>query len=374
MVDQKLRILIYSDYFFPSKGGSENYALDLATKLTDSGHQVAVITSSKSEDDERFAFRINRLNKPISIKGLNVNFLEIPKIVKEFRPDIFHINYQSGGENFLILLLRKLRIPVTLTYHADHVVLLGRIIDEIQALSTFRLVDRILVQTERDRNKFLLMGLNPSRVTLFRFNGIDTSKYSCDDLGEHKSGECKVICVARLDDSHKYKGIGRLIEMVNQERELFSDDLISLTIVRDGNQRVEYEESVKKFGLKNVNFLGNLSDDDLIRELCKSGFMILLSIDKAEGFGRVALEAISCGIPVAVSRFAGISEIIKKYESGFVFNPLSDTGTFGRILSINRNDFKRQELIDNGRRMIHDEKLGIADTVKQTVDVYFQTL
>ena len=43
-----LRILIYSDHFFPSVGGSENYALDLATELTRQGHEVGVITTDEA--------------------------------------------------------------------------------------------------------------------------------------------------------------------------------------------------------------------------------------------------------------------------------------------------------------------------------------
>jgi glycosyltransferase involved in cell wall biosynthesis len=372
--NERLRVLIYSDYFFPSTGGSENYCLDLATELSRQGHQVGVITATKADTESDFPFDVYQLSKPLSIKGLNINFLEIPNILKKFKPDVFHINYQSGGENFLILLLKMLHFPVILTYHADHVVPLGRTIDKMQAISTFRLVDKILVQTERDRNNFLSIGLNPSKLSLFRFNGIDTSKYRCDNFAERKLERCRVICVARLDDSHKYKGIGRLIEMAGQEKDLFSGDLISLILVGDGNKKVEYEKSVEKAGLKGVNFLGNLSNGDLISEICKSSFLILPSIDKAEGFGRVALEAISCGIPVAVSEFAGTSEIIKKYNSGLVFNPFSSQGIFSRILTITGDDLKIRTLTENGRQMIQEEKLRLVDTVKHTVEIYLQAL
>ena len=133
-----LRVLIYSDHFFPSIGGSENYALDLALELTRQGHVVGIITAEPVSDADTFPFRVFRLRKPFSPRRMNLNFLEIPAISKLFKPDIFHINYQTGGENLLIPLLKVMRIPFTITYHADHIVTLGRMIDEFQLVSTFR--------------------------------------------------------------------------------------------------------------------------------------------------------------------------------------------------------------------------------------------
>ncbi|KPV46357.1 hypothetical protein SE19_05885 [Acidiplasma aeolicum] len=66
-------------------------------------------------------------------------------IIKIYNPDIFHINYQTGGENIIIPFLKILHIPIIITYHPDHVVTLGKIIDELQLLSTFRSVDSIMV-------------------------------------------------------------------------------------------------------------------------------------------------------------------------------------------------------------------------------------
>ena len=52
-----LRIMIYSDHFYPSLGGSENYALDLATELTRQGHSVAVVTAQKEFDADTPLFQ-----------------------------------------------------------------------------------------------------------------------------------------------------------------------------------------------------------------------------------------------------------------------------------------------------------------------------
>jgi len=163
------RIIIYSDHFFQSVGGRENYELDLAYELTRQGYIVAVMMAESTSNQDYFPFRVYWINKPFSSHNINFNFLDVPKIVRDFRPDVFHISYQTGGENLLIILLKFLKLPIVLTYHADHVVLLGRMLDKIQSLTTFRFVNRILVQTERDYDAFVRCGVKESKLVLTRF-------------------------------------------------------------------------------------------------------------------------------------------------------------------------------------------------------------
>ena len=188
-----LRILIYSDHFYPSIGGSENYALDLATELTRQGHSVGVITAEKESVVDSFPFKIFKLGKPFSPHRINLNFFEMPGIVKRFRPDILHINYQTGWENLLIPLLKIMRVPFIITYHADHVVTLGRMIDELQIISTFRCAESIMVQSKRDEEKFKRRGFPEKKLSLSRFNGIDTKRYKCASK-QNKTGNSIKLC------------------------------------------------------------------------------------------------------------------------------------------------------------------------------------
>ena len=370
------RIIIYSDHFFPSIGGSENYALDLAHELTRQGHFVAVITAEGTSNQDNFPFKVYRIKRPLSLHNINFNFLEVPGIVKKFRPDVFHISYQTGGENLLIILLKFLRVPIILTYHADHVVPLGRMIDRIQALTTFRFVNKILVQTERDYNAFVRMGVKKERLTLMRFNGIDTNKYICPKDSKNTSSQIRIVCIARLDDSHKYKGVEQLINMISSAVSKPGIDDFEFMVIGSGNMKNYYLDLSCSLGITNIYFLGNVDDQHLIEELCKSDFLILPSIDKAEGFGRVALEAISAGIPVVVSIYAGISELIVRYEAGITYNPLTERPE--RVLEIIREVYsdqnKYRKYIENGVNMLHSEDLTLGMSVKRTIRIYKELL
>lgn len=374
MSEVSLRVLIYSDHFFPLIGGSENYAFDLASELSRHGHHVGVITSQRKFEKDNFSFKIFRLQRPFSLFRINLNFLEIPRIIKDYQPDIFQINYQTGGENILIPLLKILKLPIVITYHADHVVTLGRMLDELQLLSTFRLANTIMVQSERDEIKFKKRGISQGKLRLIRFSGIDTEKYKCSSKHVFKEKNIKLLCIARLDTSHKYKGVDKLIEGIKSLKNEELNFKLSLNIIGDGNLRKPYEEECRVANIDNIKFLGDLSFEDLINQICQANFLILPSINKAEGFGRVALEALSCGTPVIVSKYAGIAELVSKYDAGVVYDP-DDFIELVRILKpVTDNPARLKKIVENGKTLITEESLSLNTVTEKIIHSYYSIL
>jgi glycosyltransferase involved in cell wall biosynthesis len=371
---RKLRILIYSDHFFPSIGGSENYAFDLASQLVNYGHVVGVITSQRNLEEDNFSFSIYRLKKTFSIYKINFGFFEIPAIIKKFRPDVIQINYQTGGENILIILLKILNIPFVITYHADHIRLIGKVIDEFQLLSTFRLAKVIMVQSERDDKKFRKKGIDSRKLKLIRFTGIDLERYKCSKTYSLNKENVKLVCIARLDDSHRYKGVYELIESIRSIKQEELGSKLSLRIIGDGNLKSVYEDFCRDANLNNITFLGDLSFNDLLGQICQSNFLILPSIDKDEGFGRVVLEALSCGIPVIVSKYAGIAELVTKHEAGIVFDPTEYLTLVKTINNIINEPSELKKLIKNGRKLIAEEELSLSSVTEKVIDVYYSSI
>jgi len=246
-------------------------------------------------------------------------------------------------------------------------------LDKIQSLTTFRFVNRILVQTERDYNAFVKGGVKESKLVLTRFNGVDTKKYSCPKRDKDTSSPIRVICIARLDDSHKYKGVEQLIYAISRETSNSGMNDLEFRVIGSGNMQNYYMELSRTKGINNIRFMGHVDNKHLVEELCRSDFLILPSIDKAEGFGRVALEAISAGIPVVVSVYAGISELIKKYDAGITYNPLSE-GVFHTIKEVYSNQRKYYGYIKNSLTMLQLEGLTLEMSAKRTVSIYKELL
>ena len=69
-----------------------------------------------------------------------------------------------------------------------------------------------------------------------------------------------------------------------------------------------------------VNFLGNLSQEDLIDYMNVADVFCLPS--KNEGTPNVIIESLLCGTPVVASNVGGIPRVIKQDENGYLFEPM----------------------------------------------------
>lgn len=82
-----------------------------------------------------------------------------------------------------------------------------------------------------------------------------------------------------------------------------------LTIVGDGEVRVECEEIARELGIdKECRFLGALNPDGLAREMRNCDLFVLPS--RAETFGVVVAEAMAVGRPVIATRSGGPEDIV----------------------------------------------------------------
>ncbi|MDD2785457.1 MAG: glycosyltransferase family 4 protein [Patescibacteria group bacterium] len=112
--------------------------------------------------------------------------------------------------------------------------------------------------------------------------------------------------VSVMDRAHPFKGIDVFLRAVAK-----LPANVHAVIVGDGDRRQSYEEMAKALGIADrVNFAGRLSEDDLIKTLQNLDVFVFPSTSRAEAFGLVALEAMSCGVPVVASDLPGVREVI----------------------------------------------------------------
>lgn len=94
---------------------------------------------------------------------------------------------------------------------------------------------------------------------------------------------------------------------------------IKLCLVGDGEERDKLENFVIRKNIKkNVDFLGVRYGVENF--LIRSRIFIYFTRYKGEGFPSAILEAMALGTPVLTCRFAGVDEIIKEEENGFIFD------------------------------------------------------
>jgi glycosyltransferase involved in cell wall biosynthesis len=370
------RVAIYSEAFLPNIGGGENYCVDLARTLTDLGEAVTVITPIQSLTEDKFNFNLIRMRKPFFI-GFNVNFLEpFFHIVKE-RPKVVILSGPAISDFAMIPLLHFFRIPIVQIFHGQFNKKWARALMKIVAPTVYMFVDKIIVQSIRDLKYLKDMNIPVSKIVFFIFNGVDREKFKCPPKTESYNQlkvdkPLKFIFIGGLTSSRPYKGIDLLLEIF---KNIGGSDIYptpELVVVGGGDLLEPLREGTKNF--KNIHFLGYIDDDELMRELCESDMLILPSKTDGEGIGKVIFEAMSCGKPVMVSKFAGASEMVGRYEAGIIFDPfgIDDTINIIRLLNSQREILKN--FSSNGQKMMAEEGLDLLNTTKRHMRVYEEVI
>lgn len=95
---------------------------------------------------------------------------------------------------------------------------------------------------------------------------------------------------------------------------------IPLRVAGDGPLRAELEADASRHGLSSISFHGHLAPDHLPPVMKCARFLVFPS-EWYETFGRVAIEAFACGVPVIASRLGAMEEIVEDGRTGLHFTP-----------------------------------------------------
>jgi glycogen(starch) synthase len=276
-----MRLLIAANSFYPAVGGYERVAFTIAHQLALRGHEIRIITLTKSTRDERLPFQIYRNPKLGTVHELlrwseiyiqnNVSFKLLWPLLFCWRPLVcVHHGFYGSHTGKLRSWRQFLKHLVTL-------------------ISTNISVSRAIADTLPGRSYVIA---NPYRDDLFfRVPSIQRDR----DL----------FFVGRIVSD---KGLDVLIEAVAKLRD--RGLLVSLTVAGTGPEEPAIQRRVYELGLANlVSFAGPVTDETL-KELLNAHRIMVVPTREGEGFGVVALEGIACGCLVVGSTCGGLPEAI----------------------------------------------------------------
>jgi len=123
----------------------------------------------------------------------------------------------------------------------------------------------------------------------------------------------RLVCVGRLCEQ---KGQLLLIQAASRLAEKGID--FELVLAGDGEMRGEVEELIRQYGLeKRVRITGWISGDQVRDEILAARGLVLPSF--AEGLPVVIMEAMALRRPVLTTFVAGIPELVRPGENGWLF-------------------------------------------------------
>jgi glycogen synthase len=311
-----MRVLLWSETFWPHIGGVQILGAKLLPALRDRGHQFIVVTRQDYWDLPAQAQYqgIQIVRFPFwkaLVKGNMGLFAEtklrISALKRAFAPDLIHI--YSFGASVLFHLNTKTTHPVPslVTIHEAWP-------------DTALEPDALLTQTLRSATWVTSVSasalVEPSRrvadissCSSVIYNGLDVSSFHPAPLSVDA---LNLLCVGRLV---REKGFDLALKALG----LLSDRFLSvrLSFAGDGPARAELEELSGALGLSDkVDFLGWVPPEQ-VAALINSATLVLMP-SWTEGLPLVALEAALMARPVVATRVGGIPEVVLHERTGLL--------------------------------------------------------
>jgi glycogen(starch) synthase len=311
-----MKILFWTDGFAPRLGGIETQSLKFIKAMQKRGHEYKVIAQQDHsswkeaeiyEDIPIRRFDFNGVLKKQDLKTIVSVEGYISRVMKEFQPDIIHLNASVGGSVFVFLLMVKLfKVPIILTAYSPYLLegkfsaIIKKVaskVDRICCISNWVLKEmQEHLSLEKNKLQLVYCGLSIPEVTPLPLS------FSPPIL----------LVFGRLS---KEKGFDVAIQAFSLLKKQGSPS--RMLIAGGGIQRAELEKLVVDLGLSSsVTFTGVLTDEEALSTFNQATIVIVPSI--IESFGLVILEAMQMQRPVIASRVEGIPEVVVDGETGIL--------------------------------------------------------
>jgi len=312
-----MRVLFWSELFWPYIGGAEVFATKLLTALRERGHEVVVVTRRDSPDlpteDRyqgipvyRFPFLTAFANR--SVDQLIAARQGLTKLKREFAPDLVHIH--GFGPSVLF------HLDTTQAYPSP---LLVTLIEERQHREGRDLLDRMLRAADWVTGKSAAVLAQARRLapeitsrSSVIHNGFEVPALLPEPL---PTDTPRILCLGRLAVQ---KGFDVALTAFASITDHFPS--ARLILAGDGPERSALEHRVADLGLANVvDFLGWVSPHDVL-PLINTATMVVIP-SRWEGLPSVVLQAAVMARPVVATLVSGLSEVVVHRNTGLLVEP-----------------------------------------------------
>lgn len=335
-----MRLLHIGKFYPPAPGGIETFTAILAREQAGAGDAVEVLVHSAargwhSRRRQDGAVRVVEAGRPgqLAYAPLSPAFpLQLQRCIAQTRPDLLHIHVPNTSAFAALLLPAARRLPWVVHWHADIPLDSGSRL--LRAAYPFyrpweqallRRADRIIATSGayRDASQALARWHDKTVVVPLALGEAETPAPAAPLW---PAGKRRVLAVGRL--SH-YKGFEVLLDSLVALPDL------ALLLIGGGEREAALRAQVERLGLGGrVQLAGQVDDACLQQAYAQAEIFCLPSLDRAEAFGMVLLEAMRAGLPCVASAIAGsgVGEVVRHGETGLLVAP-GDAAALGAALA-----------------------------------------
>ncbi|HXJ82304.1 MAG TPA: glycosyltransferase family 4 protein [Candidatus Methylomirabilis sp.] len=313
-----MRVLLWSELFWPHIGGSEAAAAALISGLRGRGVEFTVVTRRDPPD----------LPATLDYEGIPVHRLEVDQdvldrrdmgtllalrqrvsaIKQDFRPDLVHVSLP--GPTALLHRFTDAscwRAPTLVTLHVP--LTPDELRPEGVSGSVTRRADWVVACSESllAETRAAMPEIAPHSSVIH--NGLPMPSLPPAEL---RVDPPILVCVGRLV---RQKGLERAIEALATVRGRCPD--ARLVVAGDGELREDLEQQARALGVAAaVEFMGWVQPRNVPALLNRASVVVVPS--RGEAFGLVALEAAQMARPVVAFNVGGLAEVIADGRTGLL--------------------------------------------------------
>jgi glycosyltransferase involved in cell wall biosynthesis len=337
------------------------------------GHEVAVIAPSESIyfSEKKIdtitvyglpslpIFYYQNIRVPISV----LMKTRIKEIIRNFKPDIIHIQDHFAISSMVVNVNKIFNIPIIATNHfmPENITILvpgdnwkqkvenflwkgfSKVYNQVNLVTTpTEFGGRLIRPRLAVKVKAISSGIDLEKFTPFGNTGAIKKKYGLPE-------KPALLYVGRLDPEKHIE------EILHSVAEAIKRTDFCFVIVGKGTSKLALEQLTQKLGITdNVIFTGFVPDEDLPYFYKLSRCFIIASI--AELLSLVTLQAMASGLPVISVKAGALVELVNDGVNGYLFAEGDIPAIAEQIVDIINNDNHYREMREKSLEFIqqHD--------------------
>jgi phosphatidyl-myo-inositol alpha-mannosyltransferase len=366
---QALKIGIVSPYGYPHPGGVNEHVRFTYEAMTRMGHDVWIITSKygRERESEGHVIRLGTgwaapANGSVGRVTLGLRFKrQAREVLEAQRFDVLHFH-----EPFVPFLsptvLDQSRTINIATFHAfggfSPSYWIGK---RFAGRLAARLDGRIAVSSAA---RHFISRYFPGEYRIIP-NGVDIDRFAdAEPYEELRDGTLNILFVGRFEER---KGLIHLLKAYHRLRKRKVD--ARLLVIGAGPKLREYKRYVGLRGIRDVEFLGRVSDEEKVRYFASADIYCAPNTGQ-ESFGIVLLEAMAAGVPIVASDIHGFKRVVERNVQGILVEPRNPRALAAALYRLARDPDLRHEMGEAGRARAPE--FSWERVTERIVDYYYE--
>lgn len=357
-----MNIALFSDTYLPDINGVATSTHILKKELKKHGHHVLVVTTILPHDSDYIDEDNDILRLPgIDLKKLygyrasNIYSFKGMKELKEFQPDIIHVQTEFGIGIFGKIAGEILNVPVCYTYHTmwadySHYIAPGNIkaVDQaakkvIEKISKIygNSCSELIVPSQKTADALISYGISNSIHVIP--TGLELDDFSIENKKQQQID--KIIQEYQLQDKFVVIFLGRIAPeksidiLIDAMEDIVKvKDNICLMVVGGGPQLDELKDIVEKKNLQQYIYFTGPKESQYV-PLFYHASDLFVSASVTETQGLTFIEAMASGIPVLARYDKNLDGVICDGRNGYFFKDKDDL--VQKIIDLSQSDLSQ---------------------------------